>query len=296
MLTTDYKARYSHYIAQLDERLTANGRSLFEPDSAVAVAALYSLMAGGKRVRGVLTCAVADLLGSGEQTAVAFGAALEMLHCYSLIHDDLPCMDDADTRRGQTACHKKFGEATALLAGDALLTASFDALAQSGGTDAQISAATGCLARAAGPRGMVYGQELDLAFEHRSPDRTQLLQIHANKTGALIDAAVYLGVIAAGGDEKDAAVLGGYSHKLGLAFQIMDDVLDVTATESELGKPIGSDAGNGKVTFATLCGVEKALQEAMSLTEEGCSSLQERYGEKADFLVALAKSLAQRKK
>ena len=286
-----YDAVYQGYIKELDIQLRQNAQSLFASPSVVADAAWYSLSAGGKRVRGTLTCAVAQLLGQPGGCAAQFGAAVEMLHCYSLIHDDLPCMDNADTRRGKAACHKQFGEWTALLAGDALLTAAFDALASADAAPDKIAAATGCLARAAGPLGMVYGQELDLAFEHKTPTRADLEQIHRHKTGALIDAAVQLGAIAAGGQPDDREALAHYSRRLGLVFQIVDDILDVTATAAQMGKPVGNDEHNDKITFATCEGIDAAMEQARRLTQEACEILRGRYGEKSDFLVALAEGL-----
>ncbi|MEG0803805.1 MAG: polyprenyl synthetase family protein, partial [Pygmaiobacter sp.] len=272
------------------------GAQLFAAPSAVGEAALYSLFSGGKRVRGVITIAVCDLFGGDLDIAAGFGAALEMLHCYSLIHDDLPCMDDSDTRRGRPSCHKKYGETVALLAGDALLTTAFEALARTPATKAQIADATLCLASAAGPSGMVYGQELDLAFEHKIPTQEDLLNIHRHKTGELINAAAALGAISASASTAgDAALLLEYSNRLGLVFQIVDDILDVTATQQELGKPVGNDVLHEKITFATLHGVEQARATAEAVTREACTLLAERYGEKSDFLRELAASLLIRK-
>lgn len=291
-----YNDRYAAYVKQLDERLEKECALRFAPGSLVGKAAHYSLMAGGKRVRGVLVLAFCDLLGGNPQTAESFGAAIEMLHCYSLIHDDLPCMDDADTRRGQASCHKKFSEATALLAGDALLTAAFEVLLQNTAPAERQVEACRCLSAAAGGRGMVYGQELDLAFEHKKPTEKDLIQIHNHKTGDLIHAAGLLGVYSAVHTQRDLAEVSAYTRTIGLVFQIVDDLLDCTASAKELGKPIGSDAAAGKVTFATIDGIEKASLRAVRLTEEACGRLQEAYGEKADFLVAFARSLVDRKK
>lgn len=290
-----YDKVYQRYVYALDEQLQKDFETLFADDSTVARAAWYSVCAGGKRVRGVLCCAVAEMLGGTHEAAVRFGSSVEMLHCYSLIHDDLPCMDNADMRRGKPACHKQFDEATALLAGDALLTAAFDAIAHSEADADQIAAAVSCLARAAGPLGMVYGQELDLAFEHKIPKRAELEKIHRNKTGALINASVRLGAIAARAPQNDQAVLAQYAQRLGLVFQIVDDVLDVTSTAEELGKPVGNDKENDKVTFATLAGVQGAMEEAKLLTKAACDSLQSVYGTRAEFLILLAQGLLSRK-
>ena len=290
-----YKAKYAFYIDRLERRLEKECAERFAPDSLVGKAAHYSLMAGGKRVRGALVLAFCEMLGGNLQVAEAFGAAIEMLHCYSLIHDDLPCMDDADTRRGQPSCHKKFGEATALLAGDALLTLAFEVIAASGGTDRQRAEACLCLAQAAGGRGMVYGQELDLAFEHRQPAEADLIRIHTHKTGDLINAAGRLGVIASTSTPKDGAECDAYTRAVGLVFQIVDDLLDCTATAQQLGKPVGSDAAAGKVTFATLKGAQAAQEQAQQLTESACARIEACYKERAAFLTAFARSLVVRK-
>lgn len=292
---TEYNSVYQSYIQRLTARIEQDLPHLFAEGSSVGEAARYSLLSGGKRVRGVLVLAVCDMLRGNLPAAESFGCAIEMLHCYSLIHDDLPCMDDAATRRGKPACHKAYGEATALLAGDALLTAAFEEIAFSAAEKTQIADAVLCLSKAAGPTGMVYGQELDLAFEHQQPSREDLMRIHHHKTGDLINAAVALGAIAANADAQKKAVLKEYSSRIGLVFQIIDDILDVTATAEELGKPVGNDDLCGKITFATLEGVESAHTQATRLTEEACALLTAEFGNAADFLVNLAQSLLVRK-
>lgn len=292
---TEYKSVYEGYIRRLTARMEEDLPHLFAENSSVADAAQYSLLSGGKRVRGVLVLAVCDLLCGDMLAAESFGSAIEMLHCYSLIHDDLPCMDNAAMRRGKPSCHKAYGEATALLAGDALLTAAFEEIAFSAATKEQIADAVLCLSKAAGPTGMVHGQELDLAFEHKQPTRADLLRIHQHKTGDLINAAVGLGVIAAKADARRKSLLKEYSSRIGLVFQIVDDILDITATAEELGKPVRNDDLCGKITFATLEGVKQAQAEAARLTEEACALLTAEFGEKAEFLAALAQSLLVRK-
>ena len=265
-----------------------------QEESAVARAAAYSLLGGGKRVRGVLTLAACELVCGDTAPAVSYACALEMLHCYSLIHDDLPCMDDDDYRRGRPSCHKAFGEPTALLAGDALLTAAFDALCQNENGGEKNAKAVALLARAAGPCGMILGQELDLAAELVPVDEAGLLKIHANKTGRLLRAAAGLGAAAAGADAQQAAALDEYASCIGMVFQIVDDILDVTSTVEELGKPIGSDADNNKTTFVTLKGLEEARREARALTEKACGVLRAQFGEPAEFLCAYAQQLVER--
>ena len=284
------------YQQQVENTLQRMMETVFPPQtgSAVARAAAYSLLGGGKRVRGVLTLAASALVCGDAAPAESYAAALEMLHCYSLIHDDLPCMDNDDFRRGRPSCHKAFGETTALLAGDALLTAAFETLCRNENGGEKNARAVQLLARAAGPHGMVLGQELDLAAEETPVDEAGLLLIHTNKTGRLLRAAVGLGAIAAGASGVQAAALDGYAERIGMVFQIVDDILDVTATSEELGKPIGSDAENNKTTFVTLKGIDAARAEAERLTKQACVLLQDTFGERAGFLCDYAQMLVER--
>ena len=275
----NYAQEYERYLSLTQSRLEHLCEQYLPENSTTAQAARYSLLAGGKRVRAILVLAACGLLGGDEAKAADLAGAVEMLHCYSLIHDDLPCMDDDDTRRGRPSCHKAFGEATAMLAGDLLLTEAFEVVALSHG---------------AGAYGMVYGQELDLYYEAHDPTEEQLRLVHRNKTGALINAAVQMGVAAADGSEEDANALEQYAYDLGLVFQIVDDVLDVTAAEETLGKPVGSDAENGKTTFVTLYGVEACQKLAQEMTERACQRLTGRYGQKAEFLCQMAQRLVER--
>ena len=214
----------------------------------------YSLLAKAKRIRPTLVLEFCRMFGGSDAAALPFAMAVEMVHTYSLIHDDLPCVDDDDLRRGRPTCHKVYGEATALLAGDGLLTRAFGMLASnrevSGDT---VRAAVAALSRAAGSFGMIGGQVMDLAGEQKKLSLKALQKLHANKTGAMIAVSAKLGCLAAGlneGDPRTQAALE-YARGIGLAFQIVDDVLDVTATEAELGKPIGSDAPHHKTTVLT---------------------------------------------
>ncbi len=262
--------------------------------SEVCRAARYSLLGGGKRVRGILVLAVCELLGGNVRHAAPLAAGIEMLHCYSLIHDDLPCMDNDDFRRGRPSCHKAFGEATALLAGDALLTAAFELVADAPLPAEARADAVKSLAFAAGGRGMVLGQELDLRVERGPASEEELRAVHRGKTGALINAAVQMGAAAAGADRGDRTALEAYAFDLGLVFQIVDDVLDATSTQQALGKPAGSDAANGKTTFATLYGPQKAMALAEEVTARACGALEKRYGARAGFLCGLARELLRR--
>ncbi|MBP6288222.1 MAG: polyprenyl synthetase family protein, partial [Faecalibacterium sp.] len=263
--------------------------------SEVCRAARYSLLGGGKRIRAVLVLSVCDLLGGDKAAAGQFAAAVEMLHCYSLIHDDLPCMDNDDLRRGRPSCHKAFDEATAMLAGDVLLTEAFEVVANAPASAQACVRAARALGAGAGSRGMVYGQELDLKYEALAATEDQLRLIHRNKTGALINAAVQMGAAAAEADTETCRVLEAYAYGLGLVFQIVDDVLDVTSTPEQLGKPIGSDSENGKTTFATLYGVQGAMDLAQKLNAETCAQLHSHFGTKAAFLEQLAQQLLVRK-
>ena len=258
-------------------------------------AAKYSAMAGGKRLRPVIVLEFCRLCGGDIEKALPFACALEMIHTYSLIHDDLPCMDNDDLRRGRPSCHKAFDEATAMLAGDVLLTEAFEVIANAP-ADADVCVrAAAALSAGAGSRGMVYGQELDLKYEALAATEEQLRLIHRNKTGALINAAIQMGAAAARADDAQCRALEHYAYGLGLVFQIVDDVLDVTSTPEQLGKPIGSDSENGKTTFVTLYGAEGAMQLAQDLNNETCAELRRNFGSKAAFLEQLAQQLLVRK-
>ena len=255
----------------------------------------YSLETGGKRVRPVLLLAACHFCGGEVISALPYACALEYIHTYSLIHDDLPAMDNDDLRRGRPSCHKAFDEATAMLAGDVLLTEAFEVIANAP-ADADVCVqAAAALSAGAGSRGMVYGQELDLKYEALAATEEQLRLIHRNKTGALINAAIQMGAAAARADDAQCRALEHYAYGLGLVFQIVDDVLDVTSTPEQLGKPIGSDSENGKTTFVTLYGAEGAMQLAQDLNNETCAELRRNFGGKAAFLEQLAQQLLVRK-
>ncbi|MGN0707832.1 MAG: polyprenyl synthetase family protein [Faecalibacterium sp.] len=290
-----YTEQYQAYLARTESALEKVCAEYLPEESEVCRAARYSLLGGGKRVRAVLVLSVCEMLGGSASAADAFAAAVEMLHCYSLIHDDLPCMDNDDLRRGRPSCHKAFGESTALLAGDVLLTEAFEAVAGAPAAPEICCRAVRALSAGAGSRGMVYGQELDLKYEALAATEEQLRQIHRGKTGALINAAVQMGAAAALAGPEQCAALERYAYGIGLVFQIVDDVLDQTSTPEQLGKPIGSDSENGKTTFATLYGAEGAMRLAQQLNEETCLALREAFGEKAAFLETLAQNLLLRK-
>ncbi len=236
----------------------------------------YSVFAGGKRIRPCLTLAFCQLCGGDPMAALPFACGIELVQTYSLIHDDLPCMDDDDFRRGKPSCHKQFDEATALLAGDALLTMAFESLSQAELPPERVVKAVEIFSRLIGVVGMIGGQEMDLEAENPDtrPDLDTLRTLCARKTCALLQASCQLGVLAAGGTEEQLTAAGEYAYQLGMAFQIVDDILDVTADPEKLGKPVGSDAANGKVTHVTLLGLEGASQEADRYTARALSLLE----------------------
>lgn len=257
------------------------GRFMPQPGSYPQVlreAMEYSLFAGGKRLRPILTMAAAEACGMDGQIALAPAAAVEMIHTYSLIHDDLPAMDNDDLRRGKPTCHKVFGDGMAILAGDALLTHAFSVISECEISPAQALAIVRELAGAAGPRGMVAGQALDIS-PAETRDQAQLKYIHTCKTGAMIKASVYVGAIAAGAGDVVLDGLSQYAASVGLAYQIVDDILDVTETTAHLGKNPGSDARLGKQTFATVYGLEEAGRLAAEETRRAVQALADLPGD-----------------
>lgn len=290
-----YQAQYNAYTEITEKRLKELCDCYLPEKARIAQAARYSLLTGGKRVRAVLVLASCELAGGKVQNAADYACALEMLHCYSLIHDDLPCMDNDDFRRGRPSCHKAYDEATALLAADALVTAAFETLSLAPLSAESRVEAVRLLAYGAGARGMLYGQELDKTFETRRASEQELLELHRHKTGALITTAVALGCAAAGRDIPIIQPLTRYAQELGLVFQIVDDILDVTSTTEMLGKPVGSDEANDKTTFVSLYGLDGAVALAHSHTDAALDALKP-LGPRADFLREMATALLNRKK
>ncbi|MBQ9247566.1 MAG: polyprenyl synthetase family protein [Ruminococcus sp.] len=259
----------------------------------------YSLHLKGKRVRPSLTIAFAELCGGTVEMAMPFACAVEMVHTYSLIHDDLPCMDNDDFRRGKPSNHKVYGEDIALLAGDALQSIAYEtmlsdeAIATVGGERA--AKAARILANRSGLIGMVGGQVIDLSLEHRTVGAEIVQLMEEKKTACLIEAACMMGCVVAGAAEEQIKAAERYAHAIGLAFQIVDDILDVTSTAEELGKPIGSDAENEKNTFMSLLGIDRCREMVAELTEEAIRALDAFDGDAAD-LKDFAIQLANRKK
>lgn len=262
-----------------------------EPQKPLFEAMKYSLLAGGKRLRPIFAFEFCRLCGAPWQNAAPFAAAIEMIHTYSLIHDDLPCMDNDDFRRGRPTNHKVFGEAMAVLAGDALLTDAFCVASTAKLPGMAMADAIAVLAECAGSLGMVGGQVLDIMSEQRTLSEQEVLDIQTRKTGALINAACVLGVMAAGGTEKQIAAAGRFAGLLGLAFQIRDDMLDVIGTQEEMGKGVGTDAH--KNTFVRLYGLEKCEELVNRYTNEAIAAL--AVFSDTEYIVALAKSLTERR-
>ena len=264
------------------------------PYHALLEAMAYSLDAGGKRVRPILTMQFCAAAGGDAQKALALGCGVEMLHTYSLIHDDLPCMDNDDLRRGKPTNHVVFGEANAVLAGDALQTAAFEAILSSD-YPAEVRAAAALeLSRGAGKDGMCAGQVLDIEGEQRELTLEELRLVHRKKTGALLEAACVIGAIAGGATEAQLTAARAYAAEIGMAFQIRDDLLDHFSTTEELGKPVGSDEENHKSTFYTLLGREACEAEIHACTERAKEIVSAAF-EQSDMLCAMADWLAGRK-
>jgi farnesyl diphosphate synthase len=256
----------------------------------------YSALAPGKRLRPFLVLASSGLFGVARRCALQVAAAIEMVHAYSLVHDDLPAMDDSDLRRGRPTCHKQFDEATAVLAGDGLLTSAFEVLADpdTHGDPAVRCELVGALAAAAGPAGMVGGQMIDLIAERQTLDIGAITRLQRMKTGALIAFACEAGAILAKASGELRIALRGYAHDLGLAFQIADDLLDVEGSAAETGKPVGADAAAGKATFVSILGVERARAQAELLVRQAVAHL-ELFEQRAELLREAARFVITRR-
>lgn len=260
------------------------------PQKTLLDAMRYSLLAGGKRIRPVLVLEFCRVSGGKWEKALPFAAALEMIHTYSLIHDDLPCMDNDDYRRGRLTNHKVYGEATAVLAGDGLLTAAFETAVSADAEGDTIARIVGILSRRAGPYGMVGGQHLDLEGEKKTCGAEDIMEIHRLKTGALISAACEIGVLSAGGSETQLQAAKAYAGGIGLAFQLRDDILDVIGDSAKLGKKTGMDVS--KNTFVKLYGIERCEEMVLEETKSAAAALS--VFEDRKFLEELASYLASR--
>lgn len=264
------------------------------PQSTIYKAMNYSVSAGGKRIRPVMMLACAELVGGETSSVMPFACALEMIHTYSLIHDDLPCMDNDDLRRGKPTNHKVFGEAMAVLAGDALLNCAFETMLKNTEVSPNMTlAAMSEIATASGTEGMIGGQVIDIESEGKTIDAVTLMTMHLHKTAALIMAAARVGALLGGGSREDLSSMEEFARYLGIAFQIKDDILDVTGNEETLGKKTGVDGLLEKSTFVSIYGMEQSQNLLNDYTNKAIEVLS-RYGEKAEFLIELSKFLLSR--
>lgn len=290
------KEQLKQYIEKANTALHTYMKTEVNPQKTIYEAMEYSLFAGGKRLRPVIMMAVCDMCGGDSDSVMPFAAAMEMIHTYSLIHDDLPAMDNDDLRRGMPTNHIKFGEAAAILAGDALLNKAFEVMSQYSQLDAAATLEIiKTISVSSGTEGMIGGQIVDIESENKSISIDELRYIHSLKTGAIIRSAAVAGAIAAGADSEHIKAVDDFAHNLGIAFQICDDILDVVGNQEILGKPIGSDAENSKNTYVSIYGLEKAESLAHEYSEKAKKSL-ESFGEKNKFLIQLTDYLSERKK
>ena len=289
------------FYRELEEKIIEINKSLDKyteekeaPQGTIYKAMNYSINAGGKRIRPVIMLSCAELICGNYDGVMPFACALEMIHTYSLIHDDLPCMDDDDLRRGKPTNHKVFGEAMAVLAGDALLNKAFEVILKNSQVSPNMTiAAMSEIATASGTEGMIGGQVIDIESENKQIDAVTLMTLHLNKTGALIMAAAKVGALLAGGGRDDLLTVEEFSRYLGLAFQIKDDILDVEGNEESLGKKIGADEENKKSTFVSIYGLEQSKKILEDYTQKAIDALSS-YGERAEFLIELSKFLLSR--
>lgn len=255
-----------------------------EKFASVADAMRYSFLGGGKRIRPALLLEFCKIFGGSQENALPFAVALEMIHTYSLIHDDLPCMDNDDMRRGRPSCHKQFSEDIALLAGDGLLTHAFLVSANSSAENDRKIKAIGVLSKNAGYMGMIGGQVIDLAIENTACEIETVEEMYLLKTGELLSAACEIGAIIGGANEEEIKMVRQYAQKVGLAFQIIDDILDNIGDEALLGKPIGSDEKNNKTTFVSKYGIEECRNIAAKLSNDAKEILGKLSGDKTNLI------------
>lgn len=293
----DFKIWMNEKINNVEQYLKDIITEIENPQRLIYEAMNYSLLSGGKRLRPVLLLGSYELFQDNEEAALPFACAMEMIHTYSLIHDDLPAMDNDDYRRGRLSNHKKFGEAAAILAGDGLLNKAFETgLTATLNNKINMSNAVKALAeiaKSSGSDGMIGGQVVDMFGHEKISTIEDLKYMYLLKTGAIIKSSVTAGAMLGGADEKQLAALERYAEKIGLAFQIEDDILDVTSTLEKLGKAIGSDAANNKITYLSFVSIEEAQSTVVKFTEEAIESLS-IFGEKAVYLIQLAKYLTNR--
>lgn len=287
----DFKTRFTQALETVNkwiDELSPKGDGLHK---IIFESSNYSVQAGGKRIRPIIAYGVCDMLGGDTEKVKNYACAVEFIHTYSLIHDDLPCMDNDDLRRGLPTNHKKFGEAIALLAGDSLLTYAFECASASDNKPEITLKAINAISKAAGINGMIGGQVIDI---EGAKNYDELKTVHKMKTGALIRLSAYLGAITTECDEDKIKAIDNFADNLGIAFQIKDDILDVESTDEELGKPIGSDDKRGLTTYVTLFGIDGAKEKLAMHTKLAKDSLLV-FGEKAEFLLDLSDMLLSRK-
>jgi geranylgeranyl diphosphate synthase, type II len=292
ILATFFKEKTSVIDAWLDRLLPGAEK----PPRIIHEAMRYSVFAGGKRLRPLLCIATSELFGVSEDAILPAACAIEMIHTYSLVHDDLPAMDDDTLRRGRPTCHVVYGEAMAILAGDALLTQAFNTLANFGSEDATIRLRIlSEVSQAAGTvKALIGGQVMDLESEGKQVDESDLEEIHRAKTAAMIRCPVRVGAISGQAPESELALLTAYGEKAGLAFQIADDLLDETASSTDLGKTAGKDAARGKATYTTLLGVDEARRRGRGACEDAIAAARAT-GRNVEILEAIAKLFIERK-
>lgn len=308
----NFEEKYNSFVDTINKALDKYVVEKQTPERKIYNAMKYSLMAGGKRLRPVLSLAVTELLNGNIKEVLPFACAIEMIHTYSLIHDDLPCMDNDDYRRGRLTNHKVFGESLAVLAGDALLNYAFEIMLEScmkqkeGSSDCAHNYkssipldlkvnAMGIIANAAGVSGMIGGQVVDIESEGKKISKDLLMYMHRCKTGALIKSCVVSAAVLSNAGKEELKCLEKYAENIGLAFQIKDDILDVEGDSKVLGKPTGSDQVNEKSTFVSLYGMNQSKRMLVDITSNAINSL-EIFREKADFLKKLADYLIERQK
>ena len=293
----DLKSYFDHHIRRVDKALEVLLPGESTLPASLHKAMRYSVFAGGKRIRPILMIAACESVGGDPERVISAACAMEMIHTYSLIHDDLPAMDDDDFRRGRPTNHKVFGEATAILAGDALLTEAFILLSNPEANreiDPEIiRRVVHTIARCAGSLGMVGGQVVDMESEGKKIDFPTLEYIHTHKTGALILASIQAGALIGGADDAAFAALTRYGEAAGLAFQVADDILDVVGDQAQLGKDVGSDQARGKATYVAVLGLEEARRRALELRDMALTAL-DSLGEPAEPLRGIASYIVDR--
>ena len=288
------KEQLREYAEMVDKYLDQYLPIKDNPQKIIYEAMRYSVFAGGKRLRPALMVGACEMCGGNVEDVMPFACAMEMIHTYSLIHDDLPAMDNDDLRRGRPTSHIKYGEAVAILAGDALLNRAFEVASGAEGDAQKILKAISILSASSGTEGMIGGQVIDMECEGKEITLDELRIMHSGKTGAIIRSSCVIGALIGGGSDTEIAAANEFAKNLGIAFQIQDDILDVEGSEEELGKPIGSDAEENKNTYVSLLGIEKAKELMIEYSEKAKNALSP-FGEKAEFLKGLTDYLTSRR-